>query len=70
MIFTLCIFKTELLKFLSIFLLLSTNKAEFNRMNQEWESLKAEGLILLEKRIPNYNAALWKAGIGAIPTAE
>jgi len=48
----------------------ASNKAEFDRMNQEWESLKAEGLNLLETRIPNYNAALWKAGIGAIPTAE
>ena len=48
----------------------ASNKAEFDRMNQEWESLKVEGLNLLETRIPNYNAALWKAGIGAIPTAE
>ncbi|MEC8682708.1 MAG: glycosyl hydrolase, partial [Bacteroidota bacterium] len=48
----------------------ASNKAEFDRMNQEWESLKAEGLNLLESRIPNYNTALWQAGIGAIPTAE
>ena len=48
----------------------ASNKAEFDRMNQEWKSLKAEGLNLLEIRIPNYNAALWQAGIGAIPTAE
>ncbi len=36
------------------------------KLNEQWKTLEARGLELLEKEIPAYNEKLWKAGVGSI----
>ncbi|PHQ30159.1 WD40/YVTN/BNR-like repeat-containing protein [Leeuwenhoekiella nanhaiensis] len=44
----------------------ASNLEELKLLNAEWQELKADGNTLLKTRIPEYNASLWQAGIGAI----
>lgn len=42
------------------------SKVRKAELDTQWQSLKARGNELLDKQLPNYNRALWEAGIGAV----
>ncbi len=44
----------------------ASNREQLKELGAQWQQLKAEGEILLNSRIPQYNTSLWQAGIGAI----